>query len=306
RAWDPRVPCPRVGTARISPPAAEDVGRHALLRRVSSSPALIQGAACPPVPQQAPVEPKRRLPARLHAAVHSAGAAHLGRSLPFVFQGLATRSLVYSPVGKGKKPGAAGLPGPTCHEPQPFFPGPLCARISHYLVEQCRGKASRTMSEKGPSEKTIFLEALEISSATEREAFLDSACRDDPQLRAGVDALLRANGEPLKLLDAPGAVLPTVEAADALERTGAVIGPYKLREPLGEGARGLVFVAEQTEPVRRKVALKLIKPGMDSQQVVARFEAERQALALMDHANIARVFDGGTTPSGRLFFVMEL
>src|SRR5262249_2419746 len=87
-----------------------------------------------------------------------------------------------------------------------------------------QGKASRTMSEKGSSEKTIFLEAIEISSATEREVYLDSACRDDPQLRAGVEALLRANAEPQQLLDAPGAVLPTVDAAPALERTGAVIG----------------------------------------------------------------------------------
>src|SRR5262249_12158123 len=177
-----------------------------------------------------------------------------------------------------------------------FFPGPLCARISHYLVGDRQGKASRTMSEKGSSEKTIFLEALEISSAAEREAYLDSACRDDPQLRAGVEALLRANEEPQKLLDTPEAVLPPVDAAP--ERTGAVIGPYKLREQLGEGGMGVVFVAEQQQPVRRKVALKLIKPGMDTKQVLARFEAERQALALMDHPNIAKVLDGGTTPAG--------
>jgi eukaryotic-like serine/threonine-protein kinase len=162
------------------------------------------------------------------------------------------------------------------------------------------------MSDKGSSEKTIFLEAIEISSATEREAYLDSVCRDNPQLRAGVEALLRANEEPLKLLDAPEAVLPTVDAAPALERTGAVIGPYKLREQLGEGGMGVVFVAEQQQPVRRRVALKLIKPGMDSKQVLARFEAERQALALMDHPSIAKVLDGGTTASGRPYFVMEL
>src|SRR5205085_9242551 len=87
---------------------------------------------------------------------------------------------------------------------------------------------------------------------------------------------------------------------------GTVIGPYKLLEQIGEGGFGMVFLAEQSQPVRRQVALKVLKPGMDSRQVVARFEAERQALALMDHPNIARVFDGGATPSGRPYFVMEL
>ena len=90
------------------------------------------------------------------------------------------------------------------------------------------------------------------------------------------------------------------------ERPGTVIGPYKLMEQIGEGGMGLVFVAEQQQPVRRKVALKIIKPGMDTRDVIARFEAERQALALMDHPNIARVFDAGTTESGRPYFVMEL
>src|SRR5262249_22094993 len=90
------------------------------------------------------------------------------------------------------------------------------------------------------------------------------------------------------------------------ERPGTVIGPYRLMEQIGEGGMGLVFVAEQTQPVRRKVALKVIKPGLDSRPVVARFEAERQALALMDHPNIAKVHDGGTTDSGRPYFVMEL
>jgi serine/threonine-protein kinase len=87
---------------------------------------------------------------------------------------------------------------------------------------------------------------------------------------------------------------------------GTVIGPYKLLEQIGEGGFGVVFMAEQTEPVRRKVALKILKPGMDTRQVVARFEAERQALAIMDHPNIAKVFDGGSTASGRPYFVMEL
>ena len=90
------------------------------------------------------------------------------------------------------------------------------------------------------------------------------------------------------------------------ERPGTVIGPYKLMEQIGEGGMGLVFVAEQQQPLRRKVALKVIKPGMDTRQVIARFEAERQALALMDHPNIAKVHDGGATASGRPYFVMEL
>src|SRR5581483_10380460 len=90
------------------------------------------------------------------------------------------------------------------------------------------------------------------------------------------------------------------------ERPGTVIGPYKLLEQIGEGGMGLVFMAEQLQPVRRKVALKVLKPGMDTRQVIARFEAERQALALMDHPNIAKVLDGGATASGRPYFVMEL
>src|SRR4029079_15218675 len=90
------------------------------------------------------------------------------------------------------------------------------------------------------------------------------------------------------------------------ERPGTLIGPYKLMEQIGEGGMGLGFVAEQQEPVRRKVALKIIKPGMDTRDVIARFEAERQALAMMDHQNIARVLDAGATETGRPYFVMEL
>src|SRR4030095_13675626 len=100
-------------------------------------------------------------------------------------------------------------------------------------------------------------------------------------------------------------ICPTVNHPPT-ESAGTQIGPYKLLQQIGEGGFGVVFLAAQTEPVRRKVALKVLKPGMDTRQVVARFEAERQALALMDHPNIARVFDGGATPSGRPYFVMEL
>src|SRR5262245_50442643 len=162
------------------------------------------------------------------------------------------------------------------------------------------------MSEPRPSEKSVFLRAVEITASAERAAYLDHACRNDTQLRAEVEALLRAHGEPQRLLDAPEAVVPTVDEASHRERPGTVIGPYRLLEQIGEGGFGLVFAAEQTQPVRRKVALKVIKPGMDSRQVLARFEAERQALALMDHPHIAKVHDGGTTESGRPYFVMEL
>src|SRR5262245_2770645 len=162
------------------------------------------------------------------------------------------------------------------------------------------------MPEPRPSEKSLFFAAIEITSVDERAAYLDRACRDDTQLRAEVEALLRAHHEPQRLLDAPEAVVPTVDEASHREQPGTVIGPYRLLEQIGEGGFGLVFAAEQTHPVRRKVALKVIKPGMDSKQVLARFEAERQALALMDHPNIAKVHDGGTTESGRPYFVMEL
>src|SRR5262245_58994305 len=103
-----------------------------------------------------------------------------------------------------------------------------------------------------------------------------------------------------------GNLQPTVVGDAITERSGAMIGPYRLMEQIGEGGFGLVFVAEQLQPVRRKVALKIIKPGMDTRDVIARFEAERQALALMDHSNIARVLDAGATDTGRPYFVMEL
>jgi serine/threonine protein kinase len=155
------------------------------------------------------------------------------------------------------------------------------------------------MPSTAPQLKTIFGEALEIESPADRAAFLERACGGDAALRAGVEALLQAHQEAGRFLD-PAGVLPSPETP------GRLIGPYKLLEQIGEGGMGLVFVAEEQQPVRRRVALKLIKPGMDSKQVIARFEAERQALALMDHLHIARVFDGGTTESGRPYFVMEL
>src|SRR5262245_33684116 len=163
------------------------------------------------------------------------------------------------------------------------------------------------------AEKSIFLAAIEIQSTAARDAFLEEACAGNPALRTEVEALLQAHEQPQRLLDVPPAPAPTKDEP-IQEFPGAVIGPYKLLQQIGEGGFGVVYMAEQTEPVRRKVALKILKPGMDTRQVVARFEAERQALAIMDHPNIAKVHDGGVTPpsqggtwgSGRPYFVMEL
>ena len=125
-------------------------------------------------------------------------------------------------------------------------------------------------------------------------------------LRESIEALLRANeGASGFLLRPPPGLAAHIEQP-IREGPGTVIGRYKLLEPIGEGGMGVVYMAEQMQPVRRKVALKVIKPGMDTRQVIARFEAERQALALMDHPNIARILDAGATESGRPYFVMEL
>jgi WD40 repeat protein/serine/threonine protein kinase len=153
----------------------------------------------------------------------------------------------------------------------------------------------------------IFWDAAQIASAGERDAYLDSACGDNADLRRRVEQLLQARSRAERFLESPATDLAaTVDEPPLTECPGTVIGPYKLLEPIGEGGFGVVFLAEQQQPVHRKVALKVLKPGMDSRQVIARFEAERQALALMDHPNIALVFDGGATPSGRPYFVMEL
>src|SRR5438874_3877038 len=153
----------------------------------------------------------------------------------------------------------------------------------------------------------LFLKALELRAPGKRQEYLDRACASDAGLRAEVEALLEAGARAGNFLESAAHALgATIDFPQIIERPGTVIGAYKLLEQIGEGGFGVVFMAEQTQPVRRKVALKVLKPGMDTRQVVARFEAERQALALMDHANIARVFDGGETPSGRPYFVMEL
>src|SRR5579884_3124834 len=156
------------------------------------------------------------------------------------------------------------------------------------------------------SERDIFDAALAIDDLAERAAYLDRVCEGDAELRKHIDELLSVLSQVGSFLEQPAVALEATVDDPISERPGTVIGSYKLMEQIGEGGMGLVFVAEQQQPVRRKVALKVIKPGMDTRQVVARFEAERQALALMDHPNIAKVLDGGTTGSGRPYFVMEL
>jgi serine/threonine protein kinase len=171
------------------------------------------------------------------------------------------------------------------------------------------------------SERTIFLEALDRADLAERAAYLERACEGNADLRHRVERLLEALDGAGSFMESPAATAvaagatgwdgngPSPLAAAArpiLEGPGTRIGPYKLLESIGEGGMGVVYMAEQLEPVRRKVAVKIIKPGMDSAQVIARFEAERQALAMMDHPNIAKVLDAGTTDTGRPYFVMEL
>ena len=144
--------------------------------------------------------------------------------------------------------------------------------------------------------ESIFFAALDKGSPEERASYLDQACGADLELRGCVERMLKAQPKVGSFLQAPAPGLcGTVDEPPITEKPGTMVGPYKLMEQIGEGGFGLVFVAEQQHPVRRKVALKVIKPGLDSGQVLARFEAERQALALMDHPNIARVLDAGTT-----------
>jgi serine/threonine protein kinase/Flp pilus assembly protein TadD len=152
----------------------------------------------------------------------------------------------------------------------------------------------------------LFCDAAQIGSPLERQAYLEQACGGDTRLRQKLEELLEVRAQAEDFLESPPPALVATTDESIGERLGTVIGSYKLLEQIGEGGFGVVFMAEQTQPVRRKVALKVLKPGMDTRQVVARFEAERQALALMDHPNIARVLDGGQTTSGRPYFVMDL
>lgn len=170
------------------------------------------------------------------------------------------------------------------------------------------------------SEKAIFLEALDIESAEDRLAFVQAACRGDQALFSSVSALLHEHERednpvdtPVAASCAPGLLAGEESSKDDMgsdsfsgPAPGSMIGPYKLMEQIGEGGFGLVYVADQQSPIRRRVALKIIKPGMESREVLTRFEAERQAIALMDHPNIARVFDAGVTATAQPYFVMEL
>src|ERR1039458_630515 len=157
-------------------------------------------------------------------------------------------------------------------------------------------------------ELAVFSDARKLP-AQERAAFLDKACAGDAALRHRVEELLQASDEAGAFLDSPAAIPPRSGETVGLpaipaNKPGDRIGRYKLLQQIGEGGCGVVYMAEQEEPVRRRVALKVIKLGMDTKQVIARFEAERQALALMDHPNIAKVLDAGATDTGRPYFVM--
>jgi len=172
-------------------------------------------------------------------------------------------------------------------------------------------------------EEMLFDAARQLASPAACKEFLDRACAGDAALHSRVMALLASQADADRFFTQSVFVMrPFLDAAtlaanqgpasgsrfnlNAEERPGTRIGRYKLLEKIGEGGWGVVYMAEQEEPVRRRVALKVIKLGMDTAAVIARFEAERQALAMMEHPNIARVFDGGATESGRPFFVMEL
>jgi serine/threonine protein kinase len=169
---------------------------------------------------------------------------------------------------------------------------------------------SREQDGEGKNREELLFDAALALPPQERAGYLDKMCAQDAKLRQRVTDLLKAYAQSGGFLEAPPAAAgppgTMVVTCPPAENPGDVIGRYKIREKLGEGGCGVVYVAEQAEPVRRRVALKVIKLGMDTRTVIARFEAERQALAMMDHPNIARVLDAGTTSSGRPFFVMEL
>jgi eukaryotic-like serine/threonine-protein kinase len=163
------------------------------------------------------------------------------------------------------------------------------------------------MNDSSNPDVTVFTEAAQLP-ADRRGVYLDSACGNDRELRQRVEVLLQAHDRIGDFLE-QSPKKPAMEAksrASVGDKPGDRIDHYKLLQQIGEGGCGVVYMAEQEEPVRRRVALKIIKPGMDTKSVIARFEAERQALALMDHPNIAKVFDAGATESGRPYFVMEL
>ncbi|UCE52233.1 MAG: serine/threonine protein kinase, partial [Desulfobacterales bacterium] len=163
------------------------------------------------------------------------------------------------------------------------------------------------MSGKYKDEEAIFKAAVKLKTPAEQKAYAEDACGNDSKLLARVQSLLDVSSSKNSILD----VLisePEISLDDlpVSEKPGTVISRYKLLEKIGEGGMAVVYMAEQTEPIHRKVALKIIKLGMDTKSVIARFEAERQALAMMDHPNIAKVYDAGATETGRPYFVMEL
>lgn len=162
------------------------------------------------------------------------------------------------------------------------------------------------MSVPDLKEAAIFNTARGIEAPEARREYVERACGDEPALRARVEALLRVYDADQNFPPSPVEELRARAGHPVREGPGTTIGPYQLLEQIGEGGFGMVFLAEQQHPIRRQVALKVLKPGMDTHRVVARFEAERQVLALMDHPNIARVLDGGETTSGRPYFVMDL
>ncbi|MGI9516563.1 MAG: serine/threonine protein kinase, partial [Pirellulaceae bacterium] len=157
------------------------------------------------------------------------------------------------------------------------------------------------------NEKTIFNVARKIKDTKDRDEYLQRSCGDDAMALGRIQDLLEEHENDSRIIDSPPVDLgDTRSGLSSDQQVGNWIGSYKLLQEIGEGGMGTVYMAEQEEPVHRRVALKIIKPGMDSKQVVARFEGERQALALMDHPNITNVLEAGTTDSGLPFFVMEL
>jgi serine/threonine protein kinase len=163
------------------------------------------------------------------------------------------------------------------------------------------------MSKEPVDIKSILFEALDKKDAKERAAYLDGVCGSKASLRAEVESLLKSHEQASDFLPSPDLDSDvTLDDTPLTEGPGTVIGPYKLLEKIGEGGMAVVYMAEQHKPFHRRVALKIIKLGMDTRQVISRFEVERQALAMMDHPNIAKVFDAGATETGRPYFVMEL
>jgi len=161
------------------------------------------------------------------------------------------------------------------------------------------------MVSKSKSEEEIYYAALK-EPPDGRSAYIKAACGDDSELLERVESLLKIRENPNNFLESPLFIDQPLTNISLQEQPGTIIDRYKLLEKIGEGGMAVVYMAEQTEPIRRKVALKIIKLGMDTKQVIARFEAERQALAMMDHPNIAKVLDAGATETGRPYFVMEL